>query len=48
MNVLQPALLYLVPACLLTPFACALVLGEISALINYADEPETASEKKAQ
>jgi minor histocompatibility antigen H13 len=42
----QPALLYLVPACLLTPFACALVRGEIAALINYADEPEADAEKQ--
>uniref|UniRef100_A0A1B6DVH2 Minor histocompatibility antigen H13 n=2 Tax=Clastoptera arizonana TaxID=38151 RepID=A0A1B6DVH2_9HEMI len=35
----QPALLYLVPACLGTPLLLALVKGDISALFSYADHP---------
>ncbi|CAH2042719.1 unnamed protein product, partial [Iphiclides podalirius] len=35
----QPALLYLVPACLATPLALALLKGDINALFNYEDQP---------
>ncbi|XP_045502015.1 minor histocompatibility antigen H13 [Colias croceus] len=41
----QPALLYLVPACLGTPLALALLRGDINALFNYEDQP--AVEEKA-
>lgn len=41
----QPALLYLVPACLGTPLALALLKGDINALFNYEDQP--AIEKAA-
>ncbi|KAJ0173922.1 hypothetical protein K1T71_010068 [Dendrolimus kikuchii] len=34
----QPALLYLVPACLATPLSLALLRGDISALFNYEDQ----------
>ena len=37
---LQPALLYLVPACLGAPFVVALVSGEVSALFAYDEEEE--------
>lgn len=36
----QPALLYLVPACLGTPITLALLRGEISDLFKYEDNPE--------
>lgn len=35
----QPALLYLVPACLGTPLLLALIRGDISALFQYEDHP---------
>ncbi|CAH2268292.1 minor histocompatibility antigen H13 [Pararge aegeria] len=35
----QPALLYLVPACLATPLTLALLKGDINALFNYEDQP---------
>lgn len=44
----QPALLYLVPACLLTAFAMAAVRGELSQLLAYTEEeevPEKTGEK---
>lgn len=41
----QPALLYLVPLCLGTPCALALVKGEIKELFSYEDSPETEEEK---
>ncbi|KPI94533.1 Minor histocompatibility antigen H13 [Papilio xuthus] len=34
----QPALLYLVPACLATPLTLALLKGDINALFNYEDQ----------
>eukprot|EP00527_Entomoneis_sp_CCMP2396_P006008 CAMPEP_0198139452 /NCGR_PEP_ID=MMETSP1443-20131203/2729_1 /TAXON_ID=186043 /ORGANISM="Entomoneis sp., Strain CCMP2396" /LENGTH=405 /DNA_ID=CAMNT_0043801571 /DNA_START=299 /DNA_END=1516 /DNA_ORIENTATION=+ len=37
-NAAQPALLYLVPACLGTSFGCAVVRGEVSALMEYTEE----------
>nr|XP_058964924.1 minor histocompatibility antigen H13-like isoform X2 [Pocillopora verrucosa] len=45
----QPALLYLVPACLGTPITLALLRGEISDLFKYEDNPEkdTKEEDKA-
>ncbi|XP_050682669.1 minor histocompatibility antigen H13 isoform X2 [Leptidea sinapis] len=50
----QPALLYLVPACLGTPLAIALLKGDINALFNYEDQPalvetpETSKTKKSE
>ena len=41
----QPALLYLVPACLLSTLLCALVRGEINDLFKYSEEEE---EEKAE
>jgi len=38
----QPALLYLVPACLGTPLFFALVRGDIKSMFQYADHPEEA------
>ncbi|ENN71816.1 minor histocompatibility antigen H13 [Dendroctonus ponderosae] len=45
----QPALLYLVPACLATPMALALVKGDLTALFKYEDadhEKEEEQKKK--
>lgn len=36
----QPALLYLVPACLGSSFLTALVRGEVKALLDYSEEIE--------
>ncbi len=36
----QPALLYLVPACLGSSFLTALVRGEVKALFDYSEENE--------
>ena len=47
----QPALLYLVPACLITPLALSLIRGEFSQLWNYSEEHITErfdSMKKAE
>ncbi|XP_025198779.1 minor histocompatibility antigen H13 [Melanaphis sacchari] len=44
----QPALLYLVPACLITPMLVALVRGDFKTLFSYEDhkmEPEKTSKK---
>ncbi|XP_003707783.1 signal peptide peptidase [Megachile rotundata] len=40
----QPALLYLVPACLGTPLLLALVKGDIKALFSYEDHPVITKE----
>ena len=40
----QPALLYLVPACLGAPFVVALLSGEVSALFAYDEEEEDEEE----
>ncbi|XP_059078855.1 LOW QUALITY PROTEIN: minor histocompatibility antigen H13-like [Tigriopus californicus] len=42
----QPALLYLVPACLGTPTFIALVRGDIKSMFSYADHPEEDQESK--
>ncbi|XP_011178475.1 minor histocompatibility antigen H13 [Zeugodacus cucurbitae] len=42
----QPALLYLVPACMGTPLLVALVRGELKTLFAYEDHPEEKPEKK--
>jgi len=44
----QPALLYLVPACLGTPLFFALVRGDIKSMFQYADHPEEALEEKEE
>jgi minor histocompatibility antigen H13 len=49
----QPALLYLVPACLGTPLLLALLKGDIKAMFQYEDHPsekvaETASETEVK
>ncbi|CAH8625615.1 unnamed protein product [Schistosoma rodhaini] len=42
----QPALLYLVPACLGAPLLMALVKNDLSAMFSYEDEPETEKESQ--
>jgi minor histocompatibility antigen H13 len=39
-NAAQPALLYLVPACLLSSWICAVVKGELRELFAYSEEEE--------
>ena len=49
-NAAQPALLYLVPACLGSSFGCALYRGEVKQLLAYSEEveePEEGEEKTA-
>merc|ERR1712079_167829 len=41
----QPALLYLVPACIGTPLFFALIRGDIKSMFQYADHPEDEEEK---
>ncbi|KAJ8686199.1 hypothetical protein QAD02_021993 [Eretmocerus hayati] len=45
-NHAQPALLYLVPACLGTPLLVALVKGDLKALFSYEDHPSNTEEEK--
>jgi minor histocompatibility antigen H13 len=40
----QPALLYLVPACLGSSFLCAVVRGEVTELLAYSEEEEEEEE----
>jgi minor histocompatibility antigen H13 len=48
-NAAQPALLYLVPACVCTPSLVALARGEVKQLLSYADEhDDTAAEEAAK
>lgn len=42
----QPALLYLVPACIGAPLLMALVRGDIKSMFSYQDHPEEEDEKK--
>ncbi|XP_011497065.1 PREDICTED: minor histocompatibility antigen H13 [Ceratosolen solmsi marchali] len=44
----QPALLYLVPACLGTPLMVALVKGDLKALFSYEDHPSVTKEHSLQ
>ncbi|XP_076647515.1 signal peptide peptidase [Halictus rubicundus] len=44
----QPALVYLVPACLGTPILLALVKGDIKALFSYEDHPKSLQEPEKQ
>lgn len=41
----QPALLYLVPTCILIPLSVALVKGDFGALMNYRDHPMSADDE---
>ena len=45
---LQPALLYLVPFCVITSFVVALVRGELKALLAYTEESEEEEKKKKE
>merc|ERR1712137_625265 len=44
----QPALLYLVPFCVITSFVVALVRGELKALLAYTEESEEEEKKKKE
>jgi len=44
----QPALLYLVPACIVFSAATGLVLGEFKKLWDYTEDPETKKEEGAK
>ena len=44
-NAAQPALLYLVPACLGGSFLCAVVRGEVTELLAYSEEEEEGEEE---
>merc|ERR1719397_2501671 len=44
----QPALLYLVPACLGVPLFLALVRGDIQSMFQYEDHPDLDSDKKSK
>lgn len=43
-NHAQPALLYLVPSCVLTPLCVALIKGDIKSMFAYCDHPEPSAE----
>lgn len=45
-NHAQPALLYLVPSCVLTPLSVALVKGDLKSMFAYCDHPEQAAEEE--
>ena len=47
-NAAQPALLYLVPACLGSSFLCATVRGEVKALLDYSEEEDEGEESDAK
>jgi minor histocompatibility antigen H13 len=47
-NAAQPALLYLVPACLGSSFLTAIVRGEVKELLDYSEEVEEEEEKAAE
>jgi len=42
----QPALLYLVPACLGAPIFMALIRGDLKSMFSYADHPEEDEDEK--
>ena len=44
----QPALLYLVPACLGSSFLCAVIRGEVKELLAYSEEEEEEEEDDAK
>lgn len=47
-NAAQPALLYLVPACLGSSFACAIWRGEVKELLEYSEEEEEVEEEQTE
>lgn len=47
-NHAQPALLYLVPSCVLTPLSVALVKGDLKTMFAYQDHPTEETETKAE
>jgi len=47
-NAAQPALLYLVPACLGSSFLCAVVRGEVKELLEYSEEEEFDEEGEGE
>mmetsp|Transcript_1108 Transcript_1108/g.1528 ORF Transcript_1108/g.1528 Transcript_1108/m.1528 type:complete len:401 (+) Transcript_1108:60-1262(+) len=47
-NAAQPALLYLVPACLGSSLLCAVVRGELKELFDYSEEEEEEEEEEEQ
>jgi minor histocompatibility antigen H13 len=47
-NAAQPALLYLVPACLGSSFLCAIVRGEVKELLDYSEEEEEKPEEEEE
>jgi minor histocompatibility antigen H13 len=44
----QPALLYLVPACLGSSFLCAVLRGEVKELLAYTEEEEVEAEESKE
>lgn len=44
----QPALLYLVPACLISSLGCAFFRGELKELFEYSEEAEEEEEKETE
>jgi minor histocompatibility antigen H13 len=44
----QPALLYLVPACLGSSLLCAAVRGEMKELFEYSEEEEEEEEEESK
>jgi len=47
-NAAQPALLYLVPACLGSSLLCALVRGELKQLFEYSEEDEEENKEETE
>ena len=44
----QPALLYLVPCCILIPLFVSVLKGDLSALLNYCDHPAVEDDDESQ
>jgi minor histocompatibility antigen H13 len=47
-NAAQPALLYLVPACLGSSFLCATVKGQVKELLDYSEEEDEEAEPEEE
>lgn len=47
-NHAQPALLYLVPACVLTPLSVALIQGDLKSMFTYQDHDEENEKKETK
>lgn len=47
-NHAQPALLYLVPACVLTPLSVALIQGDLKSMFSYQDHDEENEKKETK